>query len=146
MTEPTHFEMSLPDHREALEARIAFKLAARLNEAAEQVPHDIAARLRFAREQAMARAVLARREAVAPVVQSGGSLALAGPPAAWWRFVSLIPLAVLVAGLFVIQQHHDREQISVAAEIDSALLADELPPSAYRDPGFGAFLQAQVGH
>ena len=32
------------------------------------------------------------------------------------------------------------QQIAVAAEIDSALLADALPPTAYGDPGFSEFL------
>jgi len=56
--------------------------------------------------------------------------------------VSALPLVVLLAGLVLIQQHHDSEQISAAAEIDSALLADELPPAAYGDPGFSEFLHS----
>jgi len=48
---------------------------------------------------------------------------------------------VLVAGLVFIQHHHDLQQIEVAAEIDSALLADDLPPAAYGDPGFSEFLR-----
>jgi hypothetical protein len=49
---------------------------------------------------------------------------------------------VLVAGLVFIQHHHDLQQIAVAAEIDSALLADTLPPAAYSDPGFSEFLRS----
>jgi len=136
------------DPLEAIEARLALRLASCLNEAAEAVPHDISERLRFGREQALARAALVRRQSVvaATSVQSSGKAAvLSGPPTVWWRFASLMPLAVLVAGLVVIQQHHDQEQIAVAAEIDAALLADELPPAAYRDPGFSAFLQTNDG-
>ena len=58
------------------------------------------------------------------------------------RLASALPLVVLVAGLVLIQHHHDLEQITAAAEIDSALLADELPPAAYRDPGFSEFLRS----
>jgi hypothetical protein len=137
-----------PEQRESLEARVALRLAARLNEAAEQVPHDIAERLRFGREQALVRARAVQRQTASAtqlVRQSNGTAALSAPPTVWVRFASLMPLAVLVAGLVMIQHHHDAEQIAVAAEIDAALLADELPPAAYRDPGFTAFLQAQEG-
>jgi hypothetical protein len=34
-----------------------------------------------------------------------------------------------------------QEQVDAAAEIDAALLADDLPPAAYSDPGFLAFLK-----
>jgi hypothetical protein len=136
------------DRLATLEARVALRLAAHLNEAAEKVPHDIAERLRFGREQAVARARAVQRQTAAAsvvVAQSNGTAMLSNPPTVWWRLASLMPLAVLVAGLVMIQQHHDAELITVAAEIDAALLADELPPAAYRDPGFTAFLQAQEG-
>ena len=66
---------------------------------------------------------------------------MGGPPSVWLRLASLMPLVMLAAGLVMIQHHHDMQQIAVAAEIDSALLADDLPPAAYRDPGFGEFLR-----
>jgi hypothetical protein len=70
---------------------------------------------------------------------------LGGPPSVWLRLASALPLVVLVAGLVLIQEYHDREQIAAAAEIDSALLADELPPAAYGDPGFSEFLRDADG-
>jgi hypothetical protein len=33
------------------------------------------------------------------------------------------------------------EQIAAAAEVDTALLSDNLPPSAFSDPGFAEFLR-----
>lgn len=129
---------------EALEGRVALRLASRLSEGADRLPHDISERLRFAREQAVSRAKMTRHQVASPVLdQSNGTAVLGGPSSIWWRVASLLPLVVLVAGLVLIQQHHDFEQISAAAEIDAALLSDELPPAAYRDPGFTAFLQAQ---
>jgi hypothetical protein len=60
----------------------------------------------------------------------------------WWlRLASALPLFALVAGLLLIQESNTRAQIRAAAEIDAALLADDLPPSAYSDPGFGEFLK-----
>jgi hypothetical protein len=129
-----------------LEARLSVSLSALLSERTEQLPHDISERLRFGRERALAAARHQRRlEAVtAPVAVAvgGQTAALAGPPSLWLRLASALPLVVLMAGLVLIQQHHDLEQITAAAEIDSALLADELPPAAYRDPGFTEFLRS----
>jgi hypothetical protein len=134
-------------HTEALEARVSLALAARLRDSADAVPHDITERLRFARERAIGVAAQQRRAAAvaATVVPMGRSAALAGPPSVWWRLASALPLVLLLAGLVFIEEHHAVEQINVAAEIDSALLADDLPPDAYRDPGFGEYLRANVG-
>ena len=136
----------------AAEARFGLRVSARLNEQAQGLPHDISERLRIARETAVAQARLQARSATqaatGAVVMStgrGGRAALlgAGGGDAWWfKLSSLVPLLVLVAGFFVIQQWQGEEQILAAADVDSALLGDELPPDAYADPGFGEFLKS----
>lgn len=135
--------------QEALEGQLALRLTAHLSRGAEALPHDITERLRFSRERAMAsrRSVAAPAAAAqaAPVVVAAGrgaaGAALGGGPSWWLRLASTLPLVVLVAGLVFIQHHHDLQQIAVAAEIDSALLADTVPPEAYTDPGFSEFLR-----
>jgi hypothetical protein len=57
----------------------------------------------------------------------------------WQRFVALAPLLLLLAGLLVIEHVAMREQVIAAAEFDALLLADDLPPTAYSDPGFAEF-------
>jgi hypothetical protein len=47
----------------------------------------------------------------------------------------------LVAGLALIQNIMDDDRANELAEVDSALLIDDLPPSAYADPGFLQFLK-----
>jgi type II secretory pathway component PulL len=129
--------------REALEARLARRMAARLNERAEQLSPDLAERLRFARERAIERSREARAAAAQPHVTlvSGGS-AILGRASGWWvRLGSALPLLVLAAGLMLIQHWHTEAQIATAAEIDADLLADDLPPSAYSDAGFVEFLK-----
>jgi hypothetical protein len=129
-----------PAARDALEARVALRLAAAIDEPA--LPHDIAQRLRIAREQALERARTARAAAGAHVnVASGGAAALGSGGGWWMRLASALPLALLVAGLVAISQEAVQEQVDAAAEIDAALLADDLPPAAYSDPGFIAFLK-----
>jgi hypothetical protein len=118
-------------------------MAGVLNDSVQQLPHDISERLRVARGRAVERAAAVQR-ASAPVVlgQRGGTAVLGWTPPVWLRLASLMPLAVLLAGLVLIQQYHDHEQIAVAAEIDAALLTDELPPTAYGDPGFAEYLRS----
>lgn len=130
--------------QEALEGQLAERLTAHLSRSAEALPHDISERLRFSRERALAsrRSVVIQVQAAPAVVRTGRTVALGGPPSLWLRLASTLPLAVLVAGLVFIQHHHDLQQIAVAAEIDSALLADTLPPEAYSDPGFSEFLRS----
>ena len=61
----------------------------------------------------------------------------------WWvKLGSALPLVALLAGLVLIQHSQDDEQVSAAAEVDAALLADDVPPKAYSDPGFVEFLKA----
>ena len=128
---------------EAREARLGLRIASRLSEQTERLPHDLSERLRVAREQAVARARQVRQaEAVAPVaVQASGASLVLGSTPIWVRMASVLPLMLLVLGLVLIQHVHQQAEIDAAAEVDAALLADELPPEAYGDPGFVAFLK-----
>ena len=62
----------------------------------------------------------------------------------WSRLASLLPLIALVAGLAMIQNVMDDDRANELAEIDSALLVDDLPPAAYADPGFLQFLKNPI--
>ena len=122
---------------------MGLRIASRLSEQTERLPHDLSERLRVAREQAVARARQVRQvEAVAPVaVQAAGASLVLGSTPIWVRMASVLPLMLLVLGLVLIQHVHQQAEIDAAAEVDAALLADELPPEAYGDPGFVAFLK-----
>lgn len=122
-----------------LETRLGARLAAALTLSLTEMPPDVASRLRFAREQA-----LQRRATPAVVGMSAGGAAMLGRLAPWWpRFGALLPVAVLLAGAWAVADHRQREAVTVATQIDGALLVDELPPQAYADPGFVAFLKLQ---
>ncbi|WP_428424544.1 DUF3619 family protein [Methylibium sp.] len=129
--------------RQFLEDRYALRIAAALSTHADELPRDVTERLRFAREQALERARrLATRTAPAATRLGGNVLAWGGEPGWGWRLATLAPLIALVAGLVLIQIQHDDDQISAAAEVDAALLADDLPPDAYTDAGFAEFLRS----
>ena len=137
----------LPRDLQALQTRFALKVAARLSQQADSMPHDLSERLRFARERALERAQEVRRPASAlaasPVSLGRGVAALlGGGRSAWWlKLASALPLVLLLGGLSAIEELHDRTQINAAAEIDVALLSDALPPDAYRDAGFVEYLK-----
>jgi protein-S-isoprenylcysteine O-methyltransferase Ste14 len=139
---------SSPATLDTLQTRFSVRMAAALDEHAAALPVDIETRLRFAREQAMARAKVSPVQvavAAAPAVLSNGSstASLGGSSSGWWtRLGVLLPLIVLVFGLLWIDRQHTRAQIEAAAEVDADLLADDLPPEAYRDPGFSEFLKS----
>jgi hypothetical protein len=132
---------------DGLEARFGLRVAAMLGERANSTAPDITERLRFAREQAVARGAASRRQvqaAAAPaavVVGRGRSATLAEHFGWWFKLASAAPLAMLVLGLVAIEHAHDKAQIAAVAEVDAALLADDLPPAAYTDPGFAEYLK-----
>ena len=145
MTNNTKSIFSPVPHRDGLEARFGVRVASMLSERARSTPPDISERLRFAREQALVRAQAARRQvqtADAPVMVGRGRTAVLANPLGWWfKLGSAVPLALLVLGLAGIAHVHDRAQIAAVAEVDAALLSDDLPPEAYTDPGFAEYLK-----
>lgn len=153
MNDPRTF--SSPLDAQALEARFALRVTARLSEHSARQPHSVEERLRFARQQALERA-RARRKAVAVAAASdvqvlGSTLALGGAArpqrSGWWQraMATALPLAVLVGGLALIHWNQTHAQIEAAVQIDAELLTDDLPPAAYSDPGFYEFLRKQQG-
>lgn len=129
---------------ESAQVRFAQRIVAHLTEESGNLGSDISERLRFAREAALQRARSARTlTSAAPSLNTAGASLLLGGWSDGWglKAASLLPLITLVVGLFFIQRTQTEEQISVAAEIDADLLADDLPPRAYSDAGFVEFLK-----
>lgn len=122
------------------------RIAAQLNSASLDLPHDITERLRAARTRAVAARLIpqTRLQTSSSVTQQGGvGLLSFGDEGLniWSRLASLLPLFALIAGLAVIQNIMDDDRANELAEVDAALLIDDLPPSAYADPGFLQFLK-----
>ena len=129
--------------------RLGLALAGRLDRDSPELAYDIGERLRAARMQALA----ARKTELSSVMNtqlnvSGAQATLTaaggdnGP--AWSRWASLLPLVALVFGLIAIQSIQSESSITEIAEVDAALLLDELPPTAYTDPGFLQFLKSNA--
>ena len=147
-----------PDYQvELAHDRFGLSVAARLSDACDALPKDISERLRVARSQAVSKRklVVAPRSAArtASVVLGNGPSATLGYGngnddgdedfSLWDRIVSALPLLALLVGLVSINMIQNDRRANEIAEIDSALLLDDLPPAAYTDPGFVQFLKAQ---
>lgn len=124
--------------------RLGQAYARRLNEHATDLPHDISERLRVARMQALS---VRKREPVRVLVPE---LVAAGGPNLndsgeglnlWRRLASVLPLIALLFGLASIHIFQNELRTDELATLDTELLIDDLPPSAYTDPGFMVFLK-----
>lgn len=125
---------------------IGRRVAQQLDQGTQHLSHDITERLRAARTRAVA-----ARLVVAPQLQTAGGVEAQNGVGLlhlgdegltlWSRLASLLPLVALIAGLLCLQQVMDDTRADELAEVDAALLTDDLPPSAYADPGFLQFLK-----
>lgn len=135
-------------HTDTLQNRFGLRVAARLSAGTEGLPHDIGERLRVAREQALARrkqpaAVLRQRAAMA-ASRNGNTATLSfGDDGLgfWGRLTSAALVLVMAAGLIAINVIQDDDRTMEVADLDAALLTDDLPPEAYADPGFLQYLK-----
>jgi hypothetical protein len=102
---------------------------------------EIKDRLYAARMKAIAlkkpEALRVQKRALASSTGNWGS----GFNGVWDTLGWLAPLAVLVFGLIGIAQWQGDSRINDIAEVDAALLSDDVPPDAYADSGFMAFLK-----
>jgi Protein of unknown function (DUF3619) len=127
--------------------QLGLRVAAHLDAACKELPHDIQARLSAARTRAVAAKIATQIQAqtthivgqsnAAALLHLGGDEGLS----IWNRLASLLPLIALVAGLALIQHFVDNSRVDELTEVDSAMLSDDLPPTAYADPGFLQFLK-----
>ena len=128
--------------RESLERTFAHRVTRMMGGDDPSLVVHVERRLSAARWQAVEAASRARRAkasaSVAVLAPSGGP----GGPGAWWiRLASFVPALALTLGLIGIDRLNISQRIEAAAEVDAALLADDLPPTAYADPGFAEFIR-----
>ena len=128
-----------------LQDRFAFKTVSYLSSSTSKLPHDVSERLRVARAQAVAKRKVTKIQTAGSTVNLGGSAAATwglSDGLGWWgRIGSVMPLIALVVGLLTINSVQSDNRIQEIAEVDAALLTDDLPPAAFSDPGFLQFLK-----
>lgn len=111
--------------------------------------YEVTERLRAARTRALSLRRIAQPQLqTAQEIQTQNGSALLKFPSQILLFLqtfgSIIPLLGLVAGLVLIHEFHNDQSALELAEIDSALLIDDLPPNAYTDSSFLDYLKYEV--
>lgn len=128
---------------DAKDIEFAYKVRRALNESVENIPEVTIARLSNARKIALSRK---KQESTVAVFSPKGILAgntgfsFQGPNSWFGKLGVALPMLVLIVGLFGIYEYEQKQRINDLAEIDAAVLVDELPPDAYLDTGFSAYL------
>jgi len=113
-----------------------YKVRQILNDGTDLLDEDVAARLHESRQNALnCQQVRSSGMRVAGV----GGLFEITSIASWLRHgLAILALLLGAVGTYYWNTFQDVQEFE---EIDSALLADELPPSAYLDRGFQAWLE-----
>ncbi len=128
------------------EAQTAYAIRRELDQGAANLPDDITARLAKARSQAMAAmpgTAQTGARAAARTTTAGRIRRLRpqSPPLFQRLAIAGLPAIVLAVGLVSFGQWSETRRIEQMAELDAAVLLDDLPIAAYADRGFGVYLK-----
>jgi hypothetical protein len=138
---------------ELRERRFAHAVRTALNESAGQLPSDVRDRLAAARRTALAhKKAEAVQSVVSPALALPGvgsmSMNLGGEPSTGRKMLNLMrrmgllwPTIALIAGLTGIYQWQQQQRVDELAEVDTAMMLDNLPLAAYADQGFHQYLK-----
>jgi hypothetical protein len=122
---------------------LAYKIRHALNENLDKLPASTTERLAAARALALSRkkadAPLRRQEVSRPWFDVRPLFSTR------WvaRAAVIAPLVAMVAGLVGVYQVEHEQRIAELADLDAAVLSDDLPLTAYTDHGFNAYLAQQ---
>ena len=127
---------------------LAYKVRHALNETLDTLPASTTDRLAQARAAALARKKPEASRQRQPAgrrplfdLQAGFASLFATPWVA--RTAAIVPLVAMVAGLVGVYQAENEQRTAELADIDAAVLSDNLPLTAYTDNGFNAYLAQQ---
>jgi chorismate mutase len=131
---------------------LAYKIRHALNENLDHLPAATSDRLAAARALALSRkradaaradapraANVRQQQARRPAFDLRSALAMP------WALRAAVaaPLLAMVVGLVGVYQHEREQRVAELAELDAAVLSDDLPLTAYIDHGFNAYLAQQ---
>lgn len=124
----------------------AYKVRRVLHDGLDGVSEPIASKLEKARKNA-----IANKKPDSPFLVSvyeniwATTVGSITGPNTWLQKISLcLPAFILAFGLMGIYHHEQQKQITELAEIDSEVLSDVLPPTAYADSGFKMYVSDQT--
>ncbi|MEI7531093.1 MAG: DUF3619 family protein [Betaproteobacteria bacterium] len=142
-----HGSLSIADEEMLAIDQIGKIVAKTLENELKHISPKALSRLEGAREMALAKQKLSKTPLKSPSV----SKALTKSPASFFNsklsnLGSLLPMIVLILGIFLITQWQQTARLNDIADVDAALLSDEVPPDAYADDGFRLFMKNLMLH
>lgn len=119
------------------EERNAYRIRQALNHGLNDIPPAASRRLEAARHLA-----LSRQKQTSPemAMANGGSWSFSSTSRAPY-FKQFLAIAALLLGMWISFYWHSIQYVSALEEVDSALLADDLPPEAFMDSDFFEWLK-----
>ena len=141
--------MTFSELRETQMDRFGRHIAARLESAGDEIPHEFSERLKAARVLALSQRKVIKLETAADVVINCHTAALhfGNENLSLWNWVaSWLPLLALVAGIMAITVLQDEKHAEEVADVDTELLTSDLPTDAYTDLGFIQYLRVNHPH
>ena len=115
--------------------------AALLRQGSQSLPAGIKDRLYVVRLKALSVKKPEKVRTQQHILASSSGNWSSGSRSFWDNVGWVAPLVVLVFGLIGIAQWQQDSRINDIAELDVALLTDDVPPDAYADSGFMGFLK-----
>lgn len=125
------------------ENEFGYRIRQALDEGLDRLDYRTTYRLQQARQAAVARLPAAGGvPALAPVWQTAGGPPVEREPIGWLRSLGLaVPVVALIIGFVGIYDYQESRRIAELADMDFAVLMDDVPLETYADKGFGALLQ-----
>ncbi|MEZ5742056.1 MAG: DUF3619 family protein [Burkholderiaceae bacterium] len=126
------------------ELHTAYAIRKTLDQGSVALPSRVTERLALARRQALAELPAEGVRGFAPATGRPRPTTLRRPetPSLFARFaLTAAPIALVVVGLVGIALWKDEQQTQEMAELDAAVILDDVPIAGYADHGFGVFLK-----
>ena len=123
------------------EQQFSAQIKSALDESSGRLPYKISHRLTTAREAAMSQMPADGVGLAMSVVglKTGAAQVESGLV---WRFAGVLaPLVIVVGGLFSLQAWDLSAKAEELADVQAAMLTDEVPIDTYADRGFGVFIK-----
>lgn len=117
------------------DSELGYRIARILDSGVDRLDRPTLSRLQAARNAALARATKA---STGIALSGGGNISADEIVPGLGSWVMMVLLIVAVAGF---AYWNNQQRIAEIEELDTALLADELPINAYLDNGFGEWLK-----
>ena len=119
----------------------ASQICRHLDQAAGQLSYRVQERLAAARAAALSRVPDSELEPAVLRPPPREKPASEGATPWWLRLAAVAAPLLLIAGIFLVDVVHQEQSAAALAEVDAALLTDDVPLVAYADHGFGVYIK-----